>query len=155
VVAADAWRIVDAATSAREAEEEPVIRPVHGDLYEAQVFVARDFSLGLIDLDDLGPGDPAGDAANFCAHLIALALSVPAAAPRLLAYRELVRDAFLTRLGIAPAALAWREAVAMLLLATGPFRVLDPRWPREVGRRVRLAVRLLETAEERRCRTSS
>jgi streptomycin 6-kinase len=152
--AVDAWRVVDVAMSAKGTEE-PQVRPIHGDLYEAQVFVAPDFSLGLIDLDDLGPGDPAMDAANFCAHLIALALSVPAAAPRLLAYRELVRDAFLTRLGIGPAALAWREAVAILLLATGPFRVLDPRWPHEVGRRVRLAVRLLETAEERRCRTSS
>jgi hypothetical protein len=32
----------------------------------------------------------------------------------------------------------------MLLLSAGPFRVLDPAWPAEVGRRVALAVRLLE-----------
>jgi hypothetical protein len=124
----------------------PAAPAVHGDLYEAQVFVDEDFSLGLIDLDDLGPGDPATDAANFCAHLLVLALSVPAAANRLAAYRGLVRDAFLQRLGISPADLAWREALAALLLASGPFRVLDPRWPAEVGRRVLLAVRLLDQA---------
>jgi hypothetical protein len=139
----DARRVLDAVAEGRLRDPMPA-RVVHGDLYEAQVFVDRDYSLGLIDLDDLGPGDPASDAANFCAHLLALALSVPAAAGRLSAYRTLVRRAFLDRLDVAPVALAWREALAMLLLATGPFRVLDPRWPAEVGRRVRLAVRLLD-----------
>jgi hypothetical protein len=136
-------RVVDAVAegAARPAPTDPT---VHGDLYEAQVFVDEDFSLGLIDLDDLGPGDPAVDAANFCAHLLVLALAVPAAAERLVAYRHLVRDAFLRRLEISPADLAWREAMAALLLASGPFRVLDPRWPAEVLRRIRLAVRLLD-----------
>ncbi|MGH9033645.1 MAG: phosphotransferase family protein, partial [Acidimicrobiia bacterium] len=121
-------------------------RLVHGDLYEAQVVVAGDYSLGLIDLDDLGVGDPALDAANFCAHLIALGQSVPAAWPRLVAYRALVRAAFLARLDIDPDALAWREALASLLLASGPFRVLHPHWPREVKRRVDLALRLFADA---------
>jgi hypothetical protein len=128
----------------REAGREPtLIRPVHGDLYEAQVYVADDFSLGLIDLDDVGSGDPAMDAANFCAHLLALALSAPQAAGRLLAHRVLVRRAFAGALGIPESALEWREALAMLLLATGPFRVADPRWPQGVRRRVDLAVRLM------------
>jgi Phosphotransferase enzyme family len=117
---------------------------VHGDLYEAQVFVDERFALGLIDLDDLGRGDPVLDAANFCAHLLALALAVPRAADRLVAYRRLVRPAFLRALDVSPEAMAWREALSMLLLAAGPFRVLDPAWPAEVGRRVALAVRLLE-----------
>ena len=117
---------------------------VHGDLYEAQLFVAPGWSLGLIDLDDVSVGDPAMDAANFCAHLLALALAVPAAAGRLAAYRRLVRPAFAAALGVSEADLAWREAVCMLQLATGPFRVLDPAWPAEVERRVDLAVRLLD-----------
>ena len=66
----------------------------------------------------------------------ALALSVPHASGRLLAYRTLVQDAFLERLGVSPRALAWREALALLLLASGPFRVLDPAWPHEVQRRI-------------------
>lgn len=115
---------------------------VHGDLYDAQVFVEGDYSLGLIDLDDLGPGDPTMDAANFCAHLLALAMAVPAASPLIRAYRRLARPAFAKHLGVAESSLAWREALVMLLLATGPFRVLDPRWPAEVPRRVDLAARL-------------
>lgn len=132
------------AVSEGSAAPAPRAQAVHGDLYEAQVFVDHDFALGLIDLDDLGPGDPALDAANLCAHLLVLALAVPAAAGRLVAYRRLVREAFMLRLDLRPAELAWREALAALLLASGPFRVLDQRWPAEVGRRIRLAVRLLD-----------
>lgn len=117
---------------------------VHGDLYEAQIFVGDGFELGLIDLDDVGRGDPVLDAANFCAHLLALALAVPSASDRLVAYRRLVRPAFARTLDVPPHALGWREALCMLLLAAGPFRVLDPAWPAEIRRRVALAVRLLE-----------
>jgi Ser/Thr protein kinase RdoA (MazF antagonist) len=139
----EARRVVDAVREdgAREGMPKTI---VHGDLYEAQVFVGEGFTLGLIDLDDLGRGDPALDAANFCAHLLALALAVPRAANRLVAYHRLVRPAFAEALGLPTAALAWREALCMLLLAAGPFRVLDPAWPAEVGRRVALAVRLLK-----------
>jgi hypothetical protein len=138
-----AGRIREAAVTA--AERDPG-RPgvVHGDLYEAQIFVGDGYRLGLIDLDDLGRGDAVLDAANFCAHLLALALAVPSSANRLMAYRRLVRPAFARALDVPLSALAWREAVCMLLLAAGPFRVLDPAWPAEVGRRVAMAVRLLE-----------
>jgi Phosphotransferase enzyme family len=122
-------------------------RVVHGDLYEAQVLVEEDFSLGLVDLDDLAMGDPAVDAGSFCAHLVALAMSVPAARPRLLAYRSLVRKAFMDRLGLTSDQLALREGLRMLLLAPGPFRTLHPAWPAEVRHRVDLAVRLAEVTE--------
>jgi hypothetical protein len=118
-------------------------RIVHGDLYESQVLVGDDESLGLVDLDDVGPGDPALDAATFCAHLLALAASAGAAAGRILRYRELLRAAFLQRLDVDPRALACREAYAMLLLAPGPVRVLHPEWARQVAVRVQLAEQLL------------
>ena len=136
----DVRRIVDAVAAEPETTEDVV----HGDLYEAQLFVRPDWSLGLIDLDDLSIGDPVMDAANFCAHLLALALSVPAAADRLVAYRRLIRPAFARTLAVDERDLAWREALCMLQLAAGPFRVLDPLWPMEVRRRVQVAVRLLE-----------
>lgn len=116
---------------------------VHGDLYEAQMFVTEDFAFSLIDLDDLGIGDPALDAANVCAHLLALAMSRPAAEGRLIAYRELVRAEFLKSLDASPMDLAWREAMMMLQLATGPFRVLHSRWPELVRRRIRVARELV------------
>ena len=133
-------RIVDAVGAAEAAP----VSIVHGDLYEAQMLVGSRWSLGLIDLDDLSLGDPAMDAANFCAHLMALALAAPAAAPRLMAYRQLVRPAFAAALGVRGSDLDWREALCMLQLATGPFRVLDPAWPAEVRLRVNVAVRLLQ-----------
>lgn len=136
-------RIIAAVEDGVGSNQRP-LRLVHGDLYEAQVLVGDGFSLGLIDLDDVGLGDPLVDAANFSTHLLALALSVPRAAPRLLAYRELVRRAFLERLGASDGELAWREAASMLLLAAGPFRVLQPTWPSGVIQRVDLALRLLD-----------
>lgn len=136
-----ARRVLDAVA---RGDGHPIRRQVvHGDLYEAQVFVDQDFTLGLIDLDDVGMGDPALDGANFCAHLLALALAMPSAAGRVSAYRTLVRRAFLERLGVSDAAFSWREALCMLVLSTGPFRVLDPAWPAGVRRRVDLAVLLL------------
>jgi hypothetical protein len=55
---------------------------VHGDLYEGQVFVGERNGMGLIDLDDAGPGDPLLDAANFLAHLSVLSASAPGARRR-------------------------------------------------------------------------
>ncbi|HEX6263071.1 MAG TPA: phosphotransferase [Actinomycetota bacterium] len=115
---------------------------VHGDLYEHQVLVDEGFSLGLVDLDDVGPGDLAVDAANFTAHLVALAMAVPAAARRLLAYRSILVPAFAARLDVDVRDLAWREALSMLKLSVGPFRVLQPAWQAEVQRRVEVALRL-------------
>jgi Phosphotransferase enzyme family len=140
----DVHRAVDAIVERAQRDAGLPERLVHGDLYEAQVFVRDDYSLGLIDLDDLAPGDPVLDAANFCAHLIALGVSVPQAWSRLVAYRTLVRDAFLARLDVSPEALAWREALTLLLLASGPFRVLEPNWPAEVVRRVKIVLALLD-----------
>ena len=116
---------------------------IHGDLYDDQILVGDDHSLGVIDLDRAGAGDPAMDAANLTAHLVALAASSPAARPRLLAYRELLRDELLILLDLAPEDLAWREALVMLAMAAGPFRVLHPDWPTQVAGRVDIASSLL------------
>jgi hypothetical protein len=130
------------------AEQDVVPRTVvHGDLYDAQVFVQDDYTLGLVDVDDLGLGDPALDAANFTTHLLALALARPGAKQRLMSYRTLVRQAFLAQLGIAPADLSWREALVMMQMATGPFRVLDTGWPERVTKQIRVARRLLHATD--------
>jgi Phosphotransferase enzyme family len=117
---------------------------IHGDLYEAQIFVDERHRLGLIDLEDAGPGDPLLDAANLLSHLATLSVSDPRAQGRPLAYRALLRRALLDAFGTSEAELAWRESLSMLLLATGPFRVLSPDWPRKVAARVDAAARLLD-----------
>lgn len=132
-----------AASLAERASAIPPGPTVHGDLYEGQVFVGDRSGLGLIDLDDAGPGDPLLDAANLLAHLSVLSASAPRARRRPLAYRALLRPLVLDGMGASEGDLAWREALCMLKLATGPFRVLSPRWPDRVEARVDASIRLL------------
>lgn len=137
-----AGRVAEAVVACAEESGQPEARIVHGDLYESQVLVDGD-KLGLIDLDDLGPGDGLLDAANFCAHLLVLGASGPPAAAVVLRYREELRAAFLRGLDADPFALAWREAYCLLRLAAGPFRVLHEDWPRRMSARVALAAEVL------------
>lgn len=137
-----AGRVAEAVIGWAEESEPPEEWIVHGDLYENQVLVHGD-SLGLIDLDDLGPGDPLLDAANFSAHLLVLGASGSLGAAVILRYREELRTAFCRILDVDPAALAWREAYCLLRLASGPFRVLHPEWPRRMGDRLALATEAL------------
>ena len=133
-----AGRVAEAVTEWAEESELPEQRIVHGDLYENQVIVDGE-TLGLLDLDDLGRGDPLLDAANFSAHLLMLGVSGQPAAATILRYQEELRVAFCRRLDADPAALAWREAYCLLRLVSGPFRVLHPDWPRRMADRVKLA----------------
>lgn len=137
-----AGRVAEAVIGKAEESEPPQDWIVHGDLYENQVFVAGD-SLGLIDLDDLGPGDPLLDAANFSAHLLVLGASNPLRSPDILRYRAELGSAFCRMLDADPAALAWREAYCLLRLTPSPFRVLHPEWPRRMADRLALAIGVL------------
>jgi hypothetical protein len=137
-----AGRVAEAVIGCEEEDDPHDERIVHGDLYESQVLVDGE-TLGLLDLDDLGPGDPLLDAANCSAHLLVLGTSGPPAAGTILRYREELRAAFCRRLDADPAALGWREAYCLLRLASGPFRVLHPDWPRRMADRLTLAGRAL------------
>ncbi|MDQ1503370.1 MAG: hypothetical protein QOD57_1097 [Actinomycetota bacterium] len=137
-----AERLAEALIGRAEASEPPEEWVVHGDLYESQVLVDGE-TLGLIDLDDLGPGDPLLDGANFSAHLLLLGTSGPAGRP-MLRYREELRVAYLRTFDADAAALAWREAYCLLRLVPGPFRVLHPEWPRRMAGRLELAAAALQ-----------
>ncbi|HYH50342.1 MAG TPA: hypothetical protein VEG38_12425 [Acidimicrobiia bacterium] len=115
---------------------------VHGDLYENQILVDGQ-TLGLLDVDDLGPGDPLLDAANFSAHLLLLGTSGIPAAATVLGYRDELRAAYCRQLDAGSAALAWREAYCLLRLAAGPFRALHPDWPSRMAARLDLATQIL------------
>jgi aminoglycoside phosphotransferase (APT) family kinase protein len=140
--ACTAARLAEAVIGWSEASETPRQSIIHGDLYENQVLVDGE-RFGLIDLDDLGPGDPLLDGANFSAHLLILGTSGSPAAGVILRYREELRRAFCDRLDASPSELAWRESYCLLRLATGPFRVLHPDWPRRMADRLTLAVEAL------------
>jgi hypothetical protein len=137
-----AGRVAEAVIGWAEESDPPEERVVHGDLYENQVLVDGE-TLSLLDLDDLGRGDPLLDAANFTAHLLVLGTSGPSAGATILRYREELRAAFCRRLDVDPSAVAWREAYCLLRLAAGPFRVLHPEWPRRMADRLTLAAQAL------------
>jgi Ser/Thr protein kinase RdoA (MazF antagonist) len=142
---AAAGRLAEAVIACAEASEPPDEWVVHGDLYENQVFVDADH-LTLIDLDDLGPGDPLLDAANVSAHLLLLAASGAPAAAMIARYRDELRHAFGQVFDVDPADLAWREAYCLLRLVSGPFRVLHPEWPTRMAARLSLAAEALGAA---------
>ncbi|MGE3620663.1 MAG: aminoglycoside phosphotransferase [Acidimicrobiia bacterium] len=112
------------------------VAPVHGDLYEAQLLVSGDRIVGLLDVDTAGPGCRVDDLANFVGHLSVLGLG-------------LGRTAAVNRWGAALLREAERRhdrrevrhrvAAAIVGLATGPFRVLEPGWPDATLRRLDLA----------------
>jgi aminoglycoside phosphotransferase len=125
---------------ARGAVAHPVV-PVHGDLYEAQILLTDGRITGLLDVDTAGSGHRIDDLANACAHLSVLALvsDRPATVRRygaaLLAHAEASHDRWDLRR---------RVAAAVIGLATGPFRVLEPDWERRTHHRLDLAAAWLD-----------
>jgi hypothetical protein len=119
-------------------------RVVHGDFYEGQLLIDGEGAItGVLDVDDIGPGDPVMDIANYTAHLSSLAESHPESSARLLAHQRSIRALYLERSGVPTGALAAREAVVGLGMATGPLRVLSENWPDRVDARIGIAARSL------------
>ncbi|MFP5488457.1 MAG: phosphotransferase family protein, partial [Acidimicrobiia bacterium] len=97
---------------------------VHGDLHEAQLVVDDDRVIGLLDIDDVGPGDPLDDVGILIAHLRFRALT--SGDPNVVHYAELTRRAVLAD---HDAADVDRTVAAVLVgLATGPFRIQQADW---------------------------
>ena len=116
--------------------------PVHGDFYESQVMVDGGRIVGMLDIDTFGLGRPADDPATLLGHLAVLDQSMPGAAVRSFASR-LLR---LCDRSLDPTDLRLRVAAVVLGLATGPFRVQRPDWPRMTRARLDLASRWCASA---------
>ncbi|MCU0310896.1 MAG: aminoglycoside phosphotransferase family protein [Acidimicrobiales bacterium] len=101
---------------------------VHGDLHEAQLFVDDTGTLtGIIDLDDLGPGDPLDDPAVLLGHLEYRALtSGDEIAARLRPHIDELGARFAAIHGTE--ALDVTVAAVLVGLATGPFRSRIRGW---------------------------
>ncbi|MGI8627528.1 MAG: aminoglycoside phosphotransferase family protein [Geodermatophilaceae bacterium] len=137
--------------AALDAGEHPIVA-VHGDFYEGQILVERGRVSGLLDLDSAGTGHRIDEWATMLAHLSVLGLLHPKA-------RRVKRYGadLLTELEkrCPPAQLRLQISAAVLGLATGPFRVLLPRWPEQTRRRLALAEDWLTGAEEKAGRTTT
>jgi len=112
---------------------------VHGDLHEGQLVVDDAGAItGLLDVDDVGTGDPVDDLATVIGHLrfrIATALEDPASrarAGRLAAHVEALQAHGRGR--VDPDALSLAVAAVLVGLATGPFRIQRPGWEGEAAR---------------------
>lgn len=123
---------------------------VHGDFYEAQVFVDGGRVVGLLDIDTVGPGRRADDLACLLAHLSVLAdfgatgRISPAAHERVQAAISAWGAAFAGR--VDPQELALRAAGVVLSLATGPHRQQEAAWEAATEAIVRVAESWVEQA---------
>lgn len=128
---------------------------VHGDLYEAQLHIEGARIVGVLDVDDLGPGDPLDDPANVIAHLLYRAATAAdhGQRERLHRYATVLRHDLgrsLSGRSIPTTELDLVIGAALLGLATGPFRVQHPDWPASVGRLVDTAAGLVLGADRPR-----
>lgn len=111
----------------------------HGDLHEAQLVVDDVDVIGLLDIDDAGPGDPLDDAGALIAHLRFRALT--AGDPDIAIAADRIRAAMCER--FAPDWLDHRVAAVLVGLATGPFRLQQDGWPQSTTDVLDLAERHL------------
>ena len=145
--ASRAVEVLGQLTAASDPEIEHPMVPIHGDMYEAQLMVEGGHIVGLLDVDTAGAGHRVDDIANFCAHLSVLATVSRPSAPirqygaRLLTHAEQRHDRTDLRL---------RIAGAVLGLATGSFRVLEPEWERHTSTRLDLAADWIASARRDR-----
>jgi hypothetical protein len=119
---------------------------IHGDLHEGQLIVAPTGIVGVIDIDDAGPGDPLDDVATLLGHLRYRSLTDGANGPAIAAYADAVRETFLAAAG--PHELDTVTAGVLVGLATGPFRVQQDDWQGAVGRVIDAAVNLLPSVPD-------
>lgn len=125
---------------------------VHGDFYEAQVFVQDGRATGLLDIDTVGPGRRADDLACLLAHLSVLANDGATGRidPRT---REAVEEAIaqwhpVLAERVDPTELALRTAGVVLSLATGPHRQQEPAWQATTESIIRVAERWVDAARD-------
>lgn len=125
------------------AADEPIVA-VHGDFYEAQLLVDRAAITGVLDVDTFGFGRRVDDLATMVGHLVTLAIGSPNRTS-IERYALRLLDGFDRE--VDPALLRAAIAGIVLGLATGPFRVLEPRWHHHTENRIACAETWIESAE--------
>jgi hypothetical protein len=113
---------------------------VHGDLHEGQVIVEDGRIVGLLDVDDVGPGASIDDLANLIARIRFRAATATESKLRLLEYAASLRADGRERHDVAD--LDVHTAAALVGLATGPFRIQSDGWRTTVAELLDLATDL-------------
>ena len=101
----------------------------HNDFYDDQLLLMENGRIALVDLEDIGPGDPMLDVGNFLAHLRwSSQSSNQDRAANCRAYHEEMRRAALERFRWDARSLALREAVCLFRICTNIIRHPKPDW---------------------------
>lgn len=116
----------------------------HGDYHEAQLLVEDGEIVSLLDVDTVGWGRPAEDAAVMLAHLT-LWSAISSQPDRVRSYAVELQRLWDDRLDGVD--LRRRVAARLMGLAVGPFRAQAPDWPAQVSWRLDLAESWLDSAE--------
>jgi Ser/Thr protein kinase RdoA (MazF antagonist) len=124
-----------------EDPEEPLIT-IHGDFHEVQVLVDPGGVCGLLDLDDVGPGQRLDDLAMMVGRFWSFAPFERRGQERIAQYALDLLETF-GRFAD-PDELHVRVACILLARATSPFRSQSPRWRRDSLRAIELAERWLD-----------
>jgi aminoglycoside phosphotransferase len=130
-------------------EEQPgATTTVHGDFHEEQVLVQGGRISGLLDVDDVGPGQLVDDLALMIGRVRARAHFARQGRERASAYEQRLLEAF--GRAVDPDELRHRAAGALLGRATAPFRIQARGWRGDSRERIRMAESWLERwAQER------
>ncbi len=118
---------------------------IHGDLHEGQLVLdgreGAPIIGGVLDIDDVGPGDPIDDLGTLLGHLTFRASGLGAAGDALAGYVDELANAF--GRSVDPGELRTVQAAVLIGLATGPFRVQHPQWRESLEQQVVTAEALL------------
>lgn len=113
---------------------------VHGDLHEAQLTVADGRIVGVLDIDDVGPGAAVDDRANLIARFLYRVENNEPGASAIAEYADTIRSASLRHFDRDD--LDLHTAACLVGLATGPFRLQSSGWRQTVTQLVDRAHRL-------------
>ena len=136
---------IDALLAGLSADHEEADVPVHGDFHSSQLLARGTSLVGLIDVDTAGVGKRSNDVATLLGHISAVGLSTAARRSIDRYGSNLIRE---FDPSIDPTALRRKVAAVIIGLATGPFRVNQPRWRAQTERRIALAERWMASAEK-------
>jgi aminoglycoside phosphotransferase len=121
---------------------------IHGDLHEGQIVVDESGLVrGLLDIDDVGPGDPLDDLATSLAHLRFRASTTAGGDADLDNYADDLRLAYAGE--VDGDQLDATTAAVIVGLATGPFRIQQPGWRDTVDGQLDAVERLLRVSRRR------
>ena len=131
-----------------EQRDQP-LTTVHGDFHEEQVLVQGGRVSGLLDVDDVGPGQLVDDLALMVGRVRTRAHFAKRGRERAAEYEQRLLETFGT--AVDPDELRHRAAGALLGRATAPFRSQMRGWRAEARERIQMAESWLERwARERR-----